>query len=263
MIAGSNPAGSVFLFSGLMSMKTQIPLLSQKKAFLFDYGDTLVQYYNGTEFFPILRGALAKISNFLVEHNFPYYTMDILWERAMQENYESKDYRVRPLSDRLKYIFQIEEDDHEILMELQRLFLEPIHSIAILFEDTLPTLRKLKLEYNVNIAIVSNTPWGSPSILWKEEIIKFGLDPSQGYIDFTAFCVDVGWRKPAPPIFQYVLNSLDLHPQDCVFIGDNPRWDIEGPRKMNIDAILLDRNQKYNNFPVPKISRLEELFEFI
>jgi HAD superfamily hydrolase (TIGR01549 family) len=244
-------------------MGYQIPSLSHKKAFLFDYGDTLVKYYKGKEFTPILRRALSDISNFLIEHKYPQENLETLWQRALQENYESNDYKVRPLSGRLQRIFQINPTNKQFLLKIQEIFMESIYSVAEIYSDTLSILKKLKNDYGVKIVIVSNTPWGSPSDLWTKELTRFGLDESMEYIDFTAFCMDVGWRKPAPPIFQYVIDSLHLHPQECVFIGDNPTWDVKGPRKMKIDAILLDRDQKYKDLPVPKINGLEELFKFI
>ncbi|MHA1111427.1 MAG: HAD family hydrolase [Promethearchaeota archaeon] len=244
-------------------MNTQVPSLSQKKAFLFDYGDTLVKYYKGPEFLPILKKALTFISTFLKEQDIPQENQEIIWKRALQENYESKDYRVRPLVGRLQRIFQLEDTTKQILKQIQERYMEAIHAVAVMYDDTIPTLKRLKQEFNVKIVIVSNTPWGSPSELWNKELTRFNLDVSMDYVDFTAFCVDVGWRKPAPPIFQHVLDSMKLIPEECVFIGDNPLWDVKGPNQMNIDALLLDRSQKFRKLPIPKISNLEELFELI
>ena len=245
-------------------MDTQVPNLSNKRAFLFDYGDTLVKYYKGSaEFFPILKKALANISTFLTEQQIFHENLDLVWKRAILENYESKDYRVRPLADRLQRIFQLHDLNELNLMKMQEKFMEPIYSIAEMYQDSIPTLKELKHKFGVSITIVSNTPWGSPSSLWKKELQRFGLDSSRNFIDLTAFCVEVGWRKPAPPVFQYVLDTLHLDPKDCVFIGDNHTWDVKGPNQMKIDAILLDRKQKYNHLTVPKIHGLEELFELI
>ncbi len=241
----------------------QIPPLLKKKAFLFDYGDTLVKYYKGVEFHPILRESITKISEFFTQSGIPQDSLDTIWKRALRENYESKDYCVRPLTNRLIQIFQLNDPNKQILERIQELFIQPIYSVAKLFDDAIPTLKRLKNDLNVKIAIVSNTPWGSPSNLWNKELSRFKLDSLQEYIDISVFCVDVGWRKPASSIFQYILDTLHVCPDDCVFIGDNPKWDVEGPQKMNIDAILLDRNQKYTDLNVPRLKSLDELFEFI
>jgi putative hydrolase of the HAD superfamily len=61
------------------------------------------------------------------------------------------------------------------------------------------------------------------------------------WLDAVVFCTDVGWRKPAKSIFEQVLAQLQARPQACVFVGDEPRWDLEGPRRMGMEAILIDR----------------------
>ena len=92
---------------------------------------------------------------------------------------------------------------------------------------------------------------------------RFQLDSSVEYVDLTVFCSDVGWRKPAAPIFHYVLDSLHLTPNECVFIGDNPKWDVLGPNNANIDAILIDRNNIYADSNLPRIKNLNALFQYI
>jgi putative hydrolase of the HAD superfamily len=106
------------------------------------------------------------------------------------------------------------------------------------YDDVLPVLRRLRAE-GVRTAIVSNTPWGSPGDLWREELARLGL---AGEVDLAVFCSDVGWRKPAAAIFEYTLARLDARPADCFFVGDNPRWDVAGPRRVGIEALLLDRD---------------------
>ncbi|TFG17184.1 MAG: HAD family hydrolase [Promethearchaeota archaeon] len=244
-------------------MDTPVPSLSHKNAFLFDYGDTLVKYYKGADFLPILKKALKNISGFLNDLNIPHENDEVLWKRAMQENFESKDYRVRHLADRLLRIFQLMDPTDHLLLQLQEKFMAAIRAVAMIYEDTLPTLKRIKRDLNAKIIIVSNTPWGTPSELWNKELTRFNLDISMEYIDLTVFCVDVGWRKPAPPIFQYVLDQMNVSPEECIFIGDNPTWDVQGPNQMKIDAILLDREQKFRELPIPAINKLEGLFEFI
>jgi HAD superfamily hydrolase (TIGR01549 family) len=246
----------------MMQMDDDIFSLSQKKAFLFDYGDTLVRYYKGKEFMPILKKAISNINNYLIKEKVTNLSLNQIWENVKRENYESNDYRVRPLSGRLKRIFNLVNPPEAMLVKMQEIFLEPISSAAKLFHDTIPTLNKLKKDFGVQIIIVSNTPWGAPSNLWKNELNKFELDNTSEFIDLTVFCGDVGWRKPASPIFQYVLDTLKLIPEECIFIGDNPVWDVQGANLMKIDAILLDREQKYQDLPVLKIKGLEELFKF-
>ena len=85
---------------------------------------------------------------------------------------------------------------------------------------------------------MSNTPWGSPAELWREELRRLGL---AGLLDVTVFCRDVGWRKPARQFFDFALQKARATPPQCVLVGDNPRWDIAGAEANGIDAVLIDR----------------------
>jgi putative hydrolase of the HAD superfamily len=34
---------------------------------------------------------------------------------------------------------------------------------------------------------------------------------------------------------------LQVQPRQCIFVGDDPRWDLVGPRAVGMEAILIDR----------------------
>jgi putative hydrolase of the HAD superfamily len=51
----------------------------------------------------------------------------------------------------------------------------------------------------------------------------------------------VGWRKPAGPVFEHAASKLGVKPEECIFVGDNPAWDVEGSRASGMKAVLLDR----------------------
>jgi len=52
--------------------------------------------------------------------------------------------------------------------------MNPIFARGRCYEDTLPTLQRLRAG-DFKTAIVSKTPWGSPAVLWREEMERFGL----------------------------------------------------------------------------------------
>jgi len=54
-------------------------------------------------------------------------------------------------------------------------------------------------------------------------------------------CKDIGRRKPASEIFGFALEKLQARPQHCIFVGDDPRWDLPGQRAVGIEAVLIDR----------------------
>jgi len=106
-----------------------------------------------------------------------------------------------------------------------------------LLEDAVPTLRELRGR-GLKTGLVSNTPWGSPGALWREEIERLGL---AGLFDALVFCSDVGWRKPDRRIFEFAMQKLDISAEECLFVGDDPRWDLVGPAGMGMEAVIIDR----------------------
>lgn len=200
-----------------------------KKFVLFDLGNTLVSYYAIPDFPPILRAAIEEVERFL--------GTTAEWERVAAENFEAKDCQVRPLEGRLRRIFPDAPWSKELSAEACRRFMRPIFAIARVYDDVLPTLAALKAG-GVRTAIVSNTPWGSPAALWREELARLGM---ADVVDVFVFCPDCGWRKPARQIFDHALGRLGAAPGQCAFVGDDPRWDIAGPQAVGMEAVLIDR----------------------
>ena len=200
-----------------------------KDVVLFDLGNTLARYYEMRDFPGVLKAAVGEVECFL--------DVSADWSQVEAENFESKDFCVRPLEGRLSRIFSEIAWSEATSMEACRRFMRPIFALAHLYEDVLPILNTLRAQ-GVRTAIVSNTPWGSPAVLWREEMARLGLTEA---VDLTVFCADCGWRKPAKQIFEDTLHRLGATPEQCLFVGDDPRWDIVGPQALGMDAVLIDR----------------------
>jgi putative hydrolase of the HAD superfamily len=230
-----------------------------KRVILFDLGNTLVQYYVRSEFPGILDQAITGVQEYLRESGLLNLSRKSIWQRVEEENHEAKDYAVRSLEERLIRIFQLDGSaiSSRVIMDMCRCFMKPIFAVARRYDDVLPVLQELgKRGYRK--AIISNTPWGSPANLWREELKRLSLDDK---VDLAVFCRDVGWRKPARQIFDYTLEKLQAEPQDCVFIGDDPRWDLVGPRAVGVDAILMDRRGVLKETAEEPIKNLYELLD--
>src|SRR5690606_28828557 len=136
---------------------------------------------------------------------------------------EARDLRVRPLAQRLMHIFGI--DDGVGLHEtLSVRFLEPVFALGRRYDDSLPVLARLRAA-GIRTGIVSNSPWGSPASLWRAELRRLELFEA---VDFHVFCGDVGWRKPARIIFEHAAALAGVPHEQCCFIGDDLKWDVEG-----------------------------------
>jgi putative hydrolase of the HAD superfamily len=221
-----------------------------KRVVLFDLGGTLARYYQRDEFPAILEEAIGEAGACL--------RREAMWLVVREEDHEVADGRVRPLEGRLARIFGLDEVQGagDVLLEACRCFMRPIFARGRRYEDALPVLQSLRAG-GFRTAVVSNTPWGSPAGLWREEIERLGLGE---WLDATVFCRDAGWRKPARPIFDYTLERVGATPQDCLFVGDDPRWDLVGPRGAGIEAVLIDRHGTAADGEEEPIRTLHELW---
>jgi putative hydrolase of the HAD superfamily len=206
-----------------------------KEAVMFDLGNTLVSYYGRQEFPMILREAIGNCRDELTSKGIMTPDERIIRLRVREQDHGSPGNKVYPLSERLSTIFGV--TDAAVVDGLCIEFMKPIFGAARLHDDAKPTLKSLR-EMGVKTAIVSNTPWGSPAHLWRRELRRHGLSE---LVDVAVFCGDVGWRKPDPRIFNHALDRLRLKAEDCLFVGDDPRWDVDGPRALGMDVVLIDR----------------------
>ena len=226
-----------------------------KRAILFDLGNTLVRYFTRAEWPPILERSIADVQALLDERGLLSVSTEEIGRRVAEENREAQDCRVRPLDGRLCRIFGLDHP-HDLCSEMCRAYMRSTFEIASVYDDTVPVLQELR-KRGIRTAIVSNAPWGSPSDLWHEELRRLGLSP---LVDLAVFCGEIGWRKPARPIFDHAMERLGVTPDECLFVGDDPRWDIAGPRAAGIEAVLIDRDGLSTE---DSIKSLWELLEYL
>jgi putative hydrolase of the HAD superfamily len=230
-----------------------------KKTILFDLGGTLVRYCDRSEFSAFLEQAINTVRDYLHLIGLLQVSREDVCERVLLEDYENEDYRVRPLEQRLIRIFQLHNEvcSNELLETVCECFMAPFFEPAQLYDDTIPVLHQLNSE-GYRVTIVSISLWGCPVHLWREEIIRHGLNK---LIGTSVFCRDVGWRKPAQQIFRYALEEVGSRPEDCLFIGDDPRWDFFGPKAVGIGAVLLDRLGEMREVTEERIETLYQVFD--
>lgn len=233
-----------------------------KKAVLFDLGGTLVEYYTRAEFPGVLEEAIGEVEECLRHLDLLRVPPEALWQRVRDEDREAGDHRVRPLEGRLVRIFQLDDANcaggqpvsGDLVVEMCRCFLKPIFARGRLYGDAHPVLQRLAAA-GLQTAIVSNTPWGSPAELWREEVKRHGLSAQA-----VVTCRDAGWRKPARQIFEFALERVGASPQESLFVGDDPRWDVQGPKGMGMEAILIDRQGTMEGSREHTIRSLEGLW---
>lgn len=115
----------------------------------------------------------------------------------------------------------LQELDHDLSEELQSI---------VLYGDTLSTLEELK-KLGFRLALCSNLamPYGK---------VVSSLLPN---IDAYAWSYEVGAIKLESQIYQYLIDQLECHAKDVLFIGDTPLADYSGPSEFGMSARLIDR----------------------
>jgi len=120
-----------------------------------------------------------------------------------------------------------------------------------LFDDVRNCLIQLK-EIDLQIGILSNIETDSSDLLKSLKLNHL--------VDFMFNSADVGKPKPDPEIFLKALNLAKSLPKETVHIGDQIESDINGAKKLGIEAILIDRHDLYPNFKgSAKIQSLKNL----
>jgi putative hydrolase of the HAD superfamily len=221
---------------------------------LVDLGGTLIDFFGHTTPGLVLPLALASAGRVLTSEGRavpPLSVLEARWELAAQSR---NDPEVRPLEGRLSRTFGLEDGDR-ILPCLCRAFMAPLFAQARVFEDALPFLDSLR-EMGVEAVIVSNTTWGSPAELWRELLERTAIAPR---VRGAVFCRDVGWRKPDRRVYVHALEVAGAGSGECLFVGDDPVWDVEGPEAAGIAGVLLDRRAEFAAMGYDRVINLREL----
>lgn len=98
------------------------------------------------------------------------------------------------------------------------------------FADARPTLLELRRR-GFKLGIVTNRAFGGER--FRADLHDAGLDIGW---DAEAVSVEVGYIKPHPAIFRWVLERLRVEPQESLMVGDSLAEDIAGAQRLGIAA---------------------------
>jgi putative hydrolase of the HAD superfamily len=106
--------------------------------------------------------------------------------------------------------------------------------------EALPVIRTLS-ERGYRVGVISNT---ISRVLVPGELEEAGLKP---FLEGLVMSSLTGIRKPDPALFHIAAETVSVPPGQCVYIGDQPNRDVEGPRRAGygLNVIL-----KTSNYPV-------------
>jgi putative hydrolase of the HAD superfamily len=120
------------------------------------------------------------------------------------------------------------------------------------YPDAVPALVALR-DAGYRLAVVSN---------WDASLNR--LLKVHGLFDFfelTVASLRVGVEKPDPAIFQIAMSALDVQPDDCFHVGDDPVDDGEGARAAGIRVRLIDRENPGPGY-LYSLTQLPEAFDW-
>ncbi len=83
------------------------------------------------------------------------------------------------------------------------------------------------------------------------------------FIDIAITSVDVGYRKPNSAGYLKLLNSLDIYPDEMIFVGDEEK-DMIGAKKAGIVSVLINRSKEKKDFGQDDtLESLSGIFSFL
>ncbi len=88
-----------------------------------------------------------------------------------------------------------------------------IYHEDVLNENLIAVVKKLKERFK--IALLSN----NNKEYCEEYLFRPGLDK---FFDIMVISYQVGYRKPAPEIYQILIKKLNLRPEEILFVDDDP-----------------------------------------
>lgn len=92
----------------------------------------------------------------------------------------------------------------------------------------------------------------------ERKLTHLGLD--YHLFDPRIYCYDQGWVKPEPAPFLAAMESLNLRPEEIVYVGDREDVDIDGARAVGMKTIFVgDKCEKADN-TVAEVYGLSDIF---
>jgi HAD superfamily hydrolase (TIGR01549 family) len=91
-----------------------------------------------------------------------------------------------------------------------------------------------------------------PSDVQQDKITLLNLAP---HIDFAVISGEFGIEKPDPAIFREALRLGNSAPDDAIYIGDSPEFDMDGAFAAGIDRIWMNPKERPWQRPTPEPAR--------
>jgi putative hydrolase of the HAD superfamily len=122
-----------------------------------------------------------------------------------------------------------------------------------LYPDAQEMLPRLK-QKGLKIGLVTNGLQSDTNQI----LPKVGL---QGFFNVVVVADTLRKMKPDAEVFRYALEKMKATPPEAIFVGDEMETDYKGAQTCGLSAFLIDRDRKFQNKSVNRISSLKDLFK--
>ncbi len=109
------------------------------------------------------------------------------------------------------------------------------------FPDVLPALRQLTRTDLIRGVITAGL-----EIKQAEKLLRLGVYP---LLTSTAIFISdqIGISKPNPKLYRRACDELGIRPEEALYVGDNPRTDIDPANEVGMITVLCRRGGKHEN----------------
>ena len=196
---------------------------------LFDLDNTLIEIPNTWIYFDtIIQNVMGQIYDLPIPLK---EQRDTLWRSGKEYITILHSWGVQDPDDFWYQFDQLDAQKRRMLIKQQKLYL---------YEDTLPTLNKLKKIPDLKLGIVTNTP----TFLALEELNAYHL--THFFDEIIGLGEDQSICKPEPTGINLILQKLNKKPENTIFIGDSS-VDILAGIRAKVSPVLIDRQSKKIN----------------
>ncbi len=103
------------------------------------------------------------------------------------------------------------------------------------YPEVMEVLEALR-DHDVSLAVLSN---------WDARLHKVldGLGLGE-WLPTRFISAELGWEKPDPSLYRHVSDVMRIPPGALLSVGDDPRNDVEGPRKAGWQAVQIERPKR-------------------
>jgi len=202
-------------------------VLNQVRVIAFDLDDTLWPCM------PTIRRAEETLYQWLEQH-YPRITQRFDTEEIVtyRREFTARDLRYAidmtgMRRDFLQHLGDIHDyDGQQVSQDGFEVFFEARQQVTF-YDDVLPCLQRLKRRFR--LGAISN---GNASV----EHVGLGE-----LIEHAVSATDLMVAKPDPLIYQHLAQRFDARPEEIVYVGDHPHYDVVGSIDAGYQAVWINR----------------------